>query len=140
MAALIMAALVRVTDAVAESPNDILVVVNTSSSVSATTLDELRNVFLKKKTAWRAGSAVTPVNASEGSPLRERFRKVVLGMTSTEEKEYWKNTKIQGGSTEPPAYNDTMKATFKLRSCVSYIFRSQYKEGLVKIVLVIPAN
>lgn len=124
----------------AESPNDILVVVNPASGVTATTVEELRNLFLRQKGSWRAGGAVTPVNAAEGSSLRDRFRRAVLGMTATEEKEFWKNTKIRGGSTEPSSFNDTMKAVFRLRNGVSYVFRSQLRQGLVRVVLVIPAQ
>lgn len=126
--------------ATAEGPEDILVVVNSSAPVDETTAAEIRNIFLKKKSAWRTGDSALPVHAPDGTALRERFRERLLKMSATEEHEYWKNAKIKQALIEPPAYSNTLKAVFKLRGAVSYVFRSDYKEGVAKVVLVLPSS
>jgi ABC-type phosphate transport system substrate-binding protein len=132
--------LLQARAAAAESPDDILIVVNKSVTAGSTTVAELRNIFLKKKTSWRTGDQVVPVHATSGSKLRSAFQKRLLGMSATEEREYWKNAKIKHALMEPATFNDTLKAVFKLRGAVSYVFRSQYKEGVAKILLVLPAQ
>ncbi len=124
----------------AQAPQDILVIVNSSSPVADASVAELRNIFLKKKSFWRGGEAVVPIHARPGSPLRDAFRQRVLAMTATEEKEYWKNVKIKKGLTEPTAIGNTLKAVYKLRSSVSYVFRADFKTGVAKPILVIPAD
>ncbi len=128
------------SSAAAQNPQDILVVVNQQAEVAETTPQELKNIFLKKKSFWRAGSQVIPIHAREGSPLRDAFRQQLLAMTSTEEQEYWKNSKIKKGLTEPTSFSNTQKAVYKLRSAVSYVFRADFKEGVAKVVYVLPAR
>jgi hypothetical protein len=61
-------------------------------------------------------------------------------MSVSEERSYWQNSKIKRGVSEPRAFGNVLKAVFKLRGAVSYVYRSQYKAGAAKIVLVIPAG
>ena len=124
----------------AENPQDILVIVNKSSSVKSTSVDELRDVFLKKRSSWSGGDKVIPVHASEGSALREDFRRRVLNMSSGDEKNYWQEKKIKSGDSKPAEFGDTQRAVFKLRGAVSYVYRSQFKEGSANVVLVVPAR
>jgi ABC-type phosphate transport system substrate-binding protein len=124
----------------AESEDDILVVVNRSVKLDSTTAAELRNIFLKKKTAWHTGDPAVPIHAPAGSVLRKTFRDRLLAMSANEEREYWKNAKIKQALMEPATFSDTLKAVFKLRGGVSYVFRADYKPGVAKIVLVLPAS
>lgn len=124
----------------AENPQDILIIVNKSSSVKSASVDELRDVFLKKRSSWSGGDKVIPVHASEGSTLREDFRRRVLNMSSGDEKNYWQEKKIKSGDSKPAEFGDTQRAVFKLRGAVSYVYRSQFKEGSANVVLVVPAR
>jgi ABC-type phosphate transport system substrate-binding protein len=124
----------------AESPKDILIIVNKAATVGKTTVDELKDVFLKKRSSWSSGGKVIPVHAPEGSPLREDFRKRVLSMSASEEASHWQVRKIKAGDSKPAEFGDTLKAVFKLRGAVSYVYRSQYKEGTANVVLVLPAR
>jgi len=121
-----------------EKPSDLLIVVNRNASVMETSVEEVRNVFLRKKNAWRNGGTAVPVNA-RGGQARAAFRERVLRMTAIQEQEYWKNAKITRGLTEPTEFPNTLKAVFHLRSGVSYVLRSEYIERVAKIVLVVPA-
>ncbi len=126
--------------AAAQSPDDILVVVNSASNADSVGAAELRDVFLKKRSRWRAGGQATPIHASENSSLRHDFRQRLLEMTSAEEEKYWSDRRIRNGTQPPVEFSNTLRAVFKLDGAVSYVYRSDYKEGIAKVVLVIPAS
>ena len=137
---LLLAALALPSIAAAESPNDIIVIANSSVQADGITKDELRDIFLKKRTSWGNSGNVKPINASDGSDLREQFCEEVLQMTPEEEKRYFQEEKIKNGLTAPNSFSNTQKAVFKLRGSVSYVYRSDFKEGVAKVLLVIPAG
>jgi hypothetical protein len=121
-----------------EKPSDLLIIVNRSASVTGTSLEEVRNIFLRKKSAWRRGDEAVPIHA-RGGPGRAAFLERVLRMTPAEEREYWKNARIKKGTTSPSEFPNTLKAVFHLRKGVSYVLRSEYREGVARILLVVPA-
>ncbi len=122
----------------ADSPNDILIIANKGVSANSITVPELKAFFLKQKTRWKGGGRVVAVNAKEGNPLRAAFQKALLGMSEAKEKSYWQDQKIRTGLTAPPEFGNLLKATFSLRGSVSYVFRKDYREGVVKVLLVLP--
>ncbi len=124
----------------AESPDDILVIANKSVPQSKITAAELKLIFLKKKAVWAAGKNAVPVNAPAGSKLREEFRSRVLSMSASQAQRYWVEFKIRKGGSEPPTFSNMLKAIFKLKGSVGYIYRSQYREGVVKVLMVLPTK
>lgn len=120
------------------SPDDILVIVNKSTAVDAISLDELEQIFLKKKTTWPNGQRIVTINTMHNSPLREIFRSKVLEMKADEEATYWEKQKIRRQIERPPEMVNTTKAVFKLKSAISYAFRKDIPANVVKTVLVIP--
>ena len=123
----------------AESPEDILVIVNKAVTVGKISESELRDVFLKKKENWSNGVHATPLHSSSRS-LKADFCKRLLKMDIGEEERFWQANQIKTGKSKPPSFMNTLKAVYKLRGAVSYIYRSQYKEGIVKIAYVLAAN
>lgn len=126
--------------AVAESPNDILIVANTASGGGSLSVSDVKDMFLKKRSSWGNGVKVAPLNAVEGSALRRAFRTRVLGMTEADERAYWQERKIKAGESVPPEFGDTLRAVFKLRGAIGYVLRSQFKAGTAKVLLVVPAG
>lgn len=124
----------------AESSNDILVVVNLGSNVNSLEANEVREIFLKKKTRWGSGATIVPINPANNSKLREEFRTKVLKMTASEEQTYWQSRKIKDGVFETVAFANVLKAVFKLRGAISYVYRSEFMNRVAKVLLVIPAN
>ncbi len=122
-----------------ESPNDILIVVHKTVSVNGISQAELKNYFLKKKTTWKAGRRVIPIHAPRGSRVRKEFLRRALSMAEEEERIYWEKRKIQAGATEPVTFQNNLKAVFKIKGSLSYVFRSDYHEGVVKVLLTLPA-
>lgn len=121
-----------------ESPSDILVIANNAAPASTLSLEEVRSIFLKKRASWSAGGKVVPVHAKEGSALRKSFQQRVLAMTAAEEAGYWQDQKIRRGLEGPAEFTNPLKAVFRIKGSVSYVFRSDYKEGVAKVLLVIP--
>lgn len=124
----------------AEDPGDILIIANDSVPVGSLTLAEAQELFLKDRVYWQSTSKATPVNAPEGSVLREDFLRRVLKMSAGDEKEFWEKKKIKTGVVPPPQFENPLKAVYKLQGGVGYVYRSQYRPGLVKILLVVPAQ
>jgi hypothetical protein len=120
----------------AEGPNDIMIIANKSVKASKISADELKAIFLKKKESF-AGSKVVPINAKTGSPLRKAFQRRVVDMDGNNEAGYWEEQKIKTGLTPPSEFAGTVKAVFSVKGSVGYCFRSEYREGVVKVLLVL---
>jgi ABC-type phosphate transport system substrate-binding protein len=76
-------------------------VVNSSVGVSALPHDEVSQIFLKKKTTWPGGQAVTPVDLVD-SPTRRAFSKTVLKKEVGAVKSYWQTQIFSGRGVPPP--------------------------------------
>jgi ABC-type phosphate transport system substrate-binding protein len=124
----------------ADFPDDILVIANNSAPVSKLSVAEVQEIFLKNRVYWTGTTKVVAINAQEGSKLRDEFRKRVLQMTSNAEKQYWQTRKIKTGVTEPAQFSDSLKAVFKIAGSIGYIYRSQLKPGMVKVLLALPVQ
>ena len=122
----------------AEDPRDILVVVNKSSRINAISLDELVELFLKYRESFKSGDKAIPINTTNAE-LREDFRRLVLKKSEAEEKKHWSNYTIRTGQSPPPTVGKTLKAVFRLRNGISYVYRSELVGNVAKVVLVIPA-
>ena len=134
-----MAAVVLVSTAQAQDPNDIVVVVNKSNATDSIDDDELRNIFLGRKTTWSDGERIVPINAKKGDDIRGLFRGKVLKMTASEENEYWVRVRMQGRGKEPAAisYQNILKAVYKVKRAIGYVRRKDLKEGVAKVVHII---
>jgi hypothetical protein len=138
LAAILIASAVLVPGrSVAESPNDLLIIANTSVSVDKADLAEVRSIFTKAKTAL-GGTTVFPINAKGDSDLRATFRQKVLKMPGGKEDSFWEEEKVKKGVEPPAEFAGTLKAVFSKKDSVSYIFRKDLKEGVtVKILAVV---
>lgn len=126
--------------AMADDAKDIVIVANKRVPVDSISLGELREIFLKKRTHWKTGVSAIPIHARKGSPLRKEFQAKVLQMSQAEEEDHWKKQMIRFGFPKPPEFGSPLRAVFRLKGTVSYVYRSDYKEGVAKILLVIPAK
>jgi ABC-type phosphate transport system substrate-binding protein len=127
-------------DAQADDPNDILIIVNKRIDVKDFDLEITRQIFLKVRKRWNDGQKMVPVHAKEGTSLRKTFLSRIMKMSPAVETAYWRDKKIKVGVSKPPEFSNVQKAVFSLRGSISYVYRSQYIEGVVKTVLVVPAK
>jgi ABC-type phosphate transport system substrate-binding protein len=119
------------------SPHDILVFVNQSADIDSLSKSELEQIFLKKKTTWPSGQRIVSINASGTSSLREAFRAKVLDMREVDEATYWEKQRIRHQIEPPVEMTNTPKAVFKLKSAISYAYRKDVPEDVVKVVLAV---
>lgn len=125
--------------ALAESPDDILVIVNKAFTLKSVSEGELRDIFLRRKETWSNGLRAVPVHA-KNAQLREDFSQRLLNMNRAEESLFWQQYQIKTGKSQPASFENTLKAVFKLEGAVSYVYRSQYRHGVANIVFVLPAS
>ena len=123
----------------AKDAQDILVIMNNASSVKSITEDELADLFLKRRQYFGNGEKAVPIN-STNTTLRNDFRQRVLRMSASDEDRFWHNHTIRTGGTPPLVFSQPLKAVFKLRNGISYVYRSEMIESVARVVLVIPAN
>ena len=121
-----------------DNPNDILIIANNKVAVNSVSIDELRDIFLKKKANWSDGAKVVPINAPKGSEIRAEFQKKILEITNDKEEKYWQERMIVSGVQPPPSLQSMQKAVFKINGAIGYIYRKDYRKGVVKILLVLP--
>jgi hypothetical protein len=124
----------------ADSPDDIIVFVNNSVPVDQLNIDDVKNLFLKRKLRWGTGGKVIPINAKSGTGLRSDFLKRACNMTLKQEESYWNDARIRKGVSMPAEFSAIQKAVFKIKGAIGYLYRSDYKKGVTKIVLVIPSG
>ena len=128
------------SDTAADAPKEFLIIANKSVKVNSISKVQLRQIFMKRQGSWPDGSRVVPINAKDGSPLRSSFVKEIIGMSSNEEKYYWEKEKIRSGVKPPPEFGNTLKAVFRIKDSVGYVFRRDYASGIGRIVLIVPAE
>lgn len=121
------------------NPDDLLVVANNAVTTDHLSATQVRDYFLKKRSTWPGGDKALPVNAKDRT-LREAFRKKVLLMSADEEQRYWQHQMVRSAKNAPPEFNNPLKAVYKLKGGLSYVFRKDYRGNIVKIVLEIPAG
>jgi len=81
--------------------SSLAVVVGATSSVQRVTLDELRELYMRRQRLWADGSRAIPVNLPPGSAWRELFSQRVLGRSPRDLVSYW-NARYFEGITPPP--------------------------------------
>jgi hypothetical protein len=91
-----------------EEPTDValVVVVSATSPVRRVTLDELRELYLRRQRLWADGSRAIPINLPPDSPVRELFSRRVLGRSTRDLVSYW-NARYFDGITPPTVLPST---------------------------------
>ncbi|MCU0661917.1 MAG: hypothetical protein MUC50_06280 [Myxococcota bacterium] len=123
----------RATDA-----RDILVIANRALKAEPISFEDVKSLFFKERTQLKNGTSVVVLNARPGSLLRKQFDSSVLNMTEAQEMTYWQNRKIKTGDTPPPEFGNGLKAVFKLKSAIGYIFRGEMRGDVADVIAVIP--
>jgi ABC-type phosphate transport system substrate-binding protein len=105
------------------SQGELVVIVNAGNAdkPSAGTLEK---IFLRKEMTWDSGERIIPLNASPDSDRRQRFDRVVLGMTPDEAARYWLDQRIRGAGTAPREVGDavlTVKLVARLSGTIGYV-------------------
>lgn len=131
--------LIEIPHALADSPDDILIVVNSALRLKNVSATELRDIFLRRRETWGNGVRAVPVYAKDAQ-LRKDFRQRFLKLAESEETRFWQRYQIKTGKSQPPSFSNTLRVVFKLTGAVGYVYRSEYRKGVANILLVLPAS
>jgi ABC-type phosphate transport system substrate-binding protein len=93
---------------------DIVVIIVHPRHTSQLSLEDVAQIYLKRRRFWDDGSPVVPLNLPSGTPLRERFSRVVLRDSEARLAEYWNRQYFYG--IFPPA---TLASTGAVRRYVA---------------------
>jgi hypothetical protein len=97
--------------------------------------EDVRQIFLRKKTSWSSGQRIVCVDALADTATSDAFRKKVLRMSSDELKRYWEEQQLKGELAHIPAFSDTVRAVFMLNGSIGYALRKDLKTDAVRVVL-----
>lgn len=100
------------------------------------TLDELAQIYLRRKRHWDDGVAIVPLNLASGTELRARFSQRVLRQGESQLADYWNRRYFDG--LMPPA---TLASSAAVRRYVAadpraigYV-RASEVDGSVRVIL-----
>jgi hypothetical protein len=74
----------------------IAVIVGAKSFVAHVSIDDLRELYLRRTRLWPNGVRARPINLPPDSPLRERFSRLVLGRSTQDLASYWSARYFEG--------------------------------------------
>jgi ABC-type phosphate transport system substrate-binding protein len=99
-------------------------------------LDEIAQIYLRRKRFWNDGSIIVPLNLPSTTSLRAHFSQAVLNQTETRLADYWNRQYFYG--ILPPA---TLASTEAVRryvasdpNAIGYVPASEV-DGSVRVVL-----
>jgi len=78
----------------------IAVIVGRDSFITRVSMDDLRELYLRRRRVWPNGERAIPINLPPDNPLRERFSRLVLGRSAQDLLTYW-NARYFEGITPP---------------------------------------
>jgi hypothetical protein len=127
-------ALLLLAPARGEEPDQIVVIVHPERRVDLS-VDDVAQIYLRRKRFWNDGSPVVPLNLSSTDPLRKRFSRLVLRQDTQRLAEYWNRQYFYG--IFPPA---TLASAEAMRryvaadpNAIGYLLSSQV-DGSVRIL------
>ena len=89
-----------------QTDEQMVIIVNSSTSQDSISAKDLKNIFLGKKTRWEDGLKIAPVTVRSGQ-LHEAFLKTYVRKTRIHYETYWKRV-IFTGQGRPPYAAKTM--------------------------------
>lgn len=99
---LLVGVLLTVAPSVVRGDGAFKVIVNSSNPTESLTKKEVSELFLKKKTKWKHGQAVMPVDQSDTAGVRVDFSKQVHGRPVAAVEAFWQQKVFSGRDVPPP--------------------------------------
>ena len=116
----------------------VAVVVNRENPKSSLTTEELRSIYLGKRTEWPDGTRTQPIDQVPSAPGREVFLGAVMGMSKAHFAEHWVDQQVRGAGSAPKVAASAaaaVKLVAKVRGAVAFVPVSQVTPA-VKVVFV----
>lgn len=125
----------RVSDGTAE-PLRIVIVVSDKNPLESLRTDELRRIFLRKKTQWKNGSSITVYDRSVDHEIRHEFSERFLQKKPSELREYWMNLQLTRGLRPPKVLRSAKlvkRYLQRVRGGIGYLYESEV-DDTVKVI------
>lgn len=122
----------------AQEPRTFKLVVHPDNPTTSVSRKDVANFFLRKVSAWPAGSEVEPIDQQPQSQVRESFSRAVHRRDVRSILSYWQRQVFSGRSTPPPeADNDDAAIAFVRgrRGAIGYVSAAARAEG-VKVLTI----
>ena len=104
--------------------------------LAALSIEDVAQIYLRRKRFWNDGSIIVPLNLPSMAPLRERFSQLVLHQTESRLAEYWNRQYFSG--VLPPATLASTAAVLRYvasdPNAIGYVPASEV-DGSVHVVL-----
>jgi ABC-type phosphate transport system substrate-binding protein len=116
-----------------------VVIVNTANSTPELTVDQISDIFLKKKTTFDGGLEALPVNLKEGEQLRQEFYEKASQKSPSQLKAYWSKSVFTGKKIPPKDLNsadEVKKFVSSTPGGIGYIDKAA-ADSTVKVILVV---
>ena len=115
------------------------VIVHPDNPADSLTKSEISQFLLKKKSRWKHGTPVEPVNLDDTSAVREAFSKDVHGRSVSSIKDYWQRQIFSGDGVPPPEVASDSKAIAFVKSHpggIGYVSASARLNGVKVLDLI----
>ena len=113
----------------------LIIIANSNVPVEQLSEAEIKRIFLLKKTTWKNGSQIIPVNREAASSARVRFSGDVLGVSIRSLSNYWNQMQFKGHM--PPVVQESNAAMIafvqNVPGAIGYIHAEVMPDG-VKIL------
>jgi len=114
------------------------VVVDRDNPKADVSTEELKSLWLGKRTEWPDGARVVAIDLDASSPLRAAFLSGATGMSPAAYQQYWVDQQVRGAGSAPKTASapaSAMKLVARIRGAVAYVPASQV-DASVKVLTV----
>ncbi len=114
----------------------IAVVVNRENPKASATTEELKSIYLGRRTEWSDGTTTQPIDQATSAPGRPEFLEKVVGMTEEKYAEHWVDQRVRGAGSAPKVAASpaaAVKLVSKVRGAVAFVPLSKVTTA-VKVV------
>lgn len=122
-----------------EQIREIAVVVNAANKVEHLTSKQISEIFLSRRRTFPSGEPVVVLEHDWNSSLREKFFRLLNGMTLKRLNAYWVRLQFSGEVQPPPIMPDNIamrNAVSQNRNAIGYM-PSEYVDQSVHVVLIL---
>jgi ABC-type phosphate transport system substrate-binding protein len=116
---------------------DVVVIVNRESTIAGLSTSVVSDLYLGRLRSLPNGAPAIPIDRKFDSPLRERFFRLLNGMSARQVNTYWARLQFSGQVLPPPSLDDDKAVISALRgnpAAIGYIDASSI-DASVRIVL-----
>lgn len=100
------------------------VIIHPKNPAKSADKDFLTEAFLKRRTRWRDGEAMRPVDQRPKSDVRKRFTRSVMKRSVAAVRSYWQQRIFSGRGVPPPELDsddDVVSYVLEHRGAVGYV-------------------